>query len=140
MGSLLGLRNDLENLFAGSLNDLAARGAEFLQVWNPAINLYEDQDHLFVNAELPGMKKEDIEVSLHDGVLTVSGERKHEKNVDQARYHRTERFEGKFSRSLALPADVKADQVHAQYKDGILHITLPKAEAAKRKQIEVKIN
>jgi HSP20 family protein len=140
VGRLFGLRNELDHLFAGSLSELATRGAELLNIWNPAVDLYEDKDNVFVKAELPGMKKEAIDVSLHDGVLTISGERKGESKGENAEEHRSERFEGRFSRSLALPSEVQADKVEAQYKDGILHITLPKAEAAKRKQIEVKID
>lgn len=136
---LFGLRDELERLFENPLGEWN-RGSKFLSVWNPPIDLYEDADHLIVKAELPGMKKEDIDVSLHDGALSISGERKSEQKYEDAQTHRCERFAGVFQRSLNLPTFVKADQAKAQYKDGILTITLPKAEEAKRKQIEVKVN
>jgi HSP20 family protein len=136
---LFNLRDELERFLEHPLSELN-RGAQLLSVWNPAVDLYENADNLIVRAELPGMKKEDIEVSLHDGALSISGERKSEKKFEDAQTHRSERFVGVFNRSLTLPSAVKADQVKAQYQDGILTITLPKAEEAKRKQIEVKVN
>ena len=93
-----------------------------------------------LKAELPGMKKEDIDISLQGDVLTLSGERKEEETFDKAETYRSERFLGKFQRSLTLPVTVSADKVQASYKDGILTVTLPKAEEAKPKQIEVKVS
>jgi HSP20 family protein len=86
------------------------------------------------------MKKEDIEVSLHNGSLSVSGERKSENKHEGAEVYRAERFFGRFQRTITLPATVAGDNVKAQYKDGILTITLPKTEEAKPKQIEVAVN
>jgi len=106
--------------------------------WSPALDLHEDTDNFFVSAELPGMKKEEIEISLQDGVLTLSGERKHEKTENTTEIHRSERFVGRFQRTLTLPAAVDADKVKASYQEGILNVTLPKAETAKPKQIQVK--
>jgi HSP20 family protein len=139
VGRLFGLRDELDRLFESPCGDLTS-GAQLLSVWNPAIDLYEDKDNVFVKAELPGMKKEDIDVSLHDGLLNISGERKSEEKFENAETYRSERFVGRFHRSIALPSEVKADKVQASYKDGILTVTLPKAEEAKRKQIEVKVN
>jgi HSP20 family protein len=135
VGRLFGLRDELEQLFEGSLSRVAP-----VRFWNPALDVYEDKDNLFVKAELAGLKKEDIEVSLEDGVLTLSGERKRDEKLAEAQTYRSERFVGRFQRSITLPSEVKADQVAANYADGILTITLPKAEAAKPKQIEVKVN
>jgi HSP20 family protein len=137
VGRLFGLRDELDRLFENPLNEWT-RGSQLLSVWNPAIDLYEDKDNVFVKAELPGMKKEDIEVSLHDGALSISGERKGEEKFESAETYRSERFIGRFHRTVALSTEVKGGEVKAQYKDGILTITLPKAEAAKPKQIEVK--
>lgn len=139
VGRLFGLRDELDRLFESPFGEWTS-GAQLLSVWNPAIDLYEDKDNVFVKAELPGMKKEDIDVSLHDGVLSISGERKSEEKFEDAETYRSERFVGRFHRSVTLPSQVKADQVQANYKDGILSITLPKAEEARRKQIEVKVN
>jgi HSP20 family protein len=137
VGRLFGLRDELDRLFEpfGELT----RGSQLLSVWNPAIDLYEDKDNLIVNAELPGMKKEEIDVSLHDGALSISGERKSEQRVENAENYRSERFVGRFHRTVTLPSPVSGDKVKAQYKDGILTITLPKTEEAKPKQIEVNV-
>jgi HSP20 family protein len=110
----------------------------FMSGWSPALDVYEDKDNVVVKAELPGMKKEEIDISLQDGVLTLSGERKSEKKNDDGDIHRSERFVGRFQRTLTLHAQVEADKVKATYQDGILTVTLPKAEAAKPKQIQVK--
>jgi HSP20 family protein len=139
-GKLFGLRNELDRLFEAPLSELVAQGANLLSIWNPAIDVYEDKENVLVKAELPGMKKEDIEVSLHDGALSISGERKNEEKFEGAETYRAERFVGRFHRTVTLPSAVKGDQVTAQYKDGILTITLPKAEEAKPKQIEVNVN
>ena len=107
--------------------------------WTPALDVYQDKDTLFVKAELPGMKKEDVKLSLHDGVLTLSGERRHEKAHDEKANLRNERFFGRFERSLNLPFTVDATRVSASYEDGILTVTLPKAEEAKPRQIDISV-
>jgi len=94
---------------------------------------------VIVKAELPGMKKEEIEISLHDGVLSLSGERKAQDKYEEADTCRSERFLGRFHRTFELPAPVEADKVKATYQDGILTVTLPKSEEAKPKQIEVNV-
>ncbi|HLX95194.1 MAG TPA: Hsp20/alpha crystallin family protein [Verrucomicrobiae bacterium] len=108
--------------------------------WAPALDVDEDKDNFTVRVELPGLKREDINVSLQDGALVISGERKAEKISDGTEVHRRERFYGKFQRALTLPTPVAADKVKAAYKDGVLAITLPKAEEAKPKQIDVSVN
>ena len=102
------------------------------------MDFYEDRDQLVLEAELPGVNREGLDLSLHDGVLTLAGERREEKTFEDAEEHRSERFLGKFQRSFTLPAAVDAAKVQASFKDGILTVTLPKAETAKPKQIEVK--
>jgi HSP20 family protein len=137
-GRLLSLRDQLDSLFANPLGEWSP--AQVFSAWSPALDVYQDKDNVTVHAELPGMKKEEIQVALQDGVLTISGERKSSRNSEDTTIHRTERFEGSFQRSISLPAEVKADKVAAQYKNGVLTITLPKAEAAKPKTIEVKVS
>jgi HSP20 family protein len=110
-----------------------------LSGWTPALDVHEDKDNFIVRVELPGMKREDIDVSLHDGALSISGERKTEKKYEEAEVYRTERFFGKFQRTVTLPVPVAPDKVKAQYKDGILTVTLPKTEEAKPKQIDVNV-
>jgi len=104
-----------------------------------ALDLYEDANNVYVKAELPGMKKEDIDLSLHDGCLSISGERKSESSHEGAEIYRAERFFGRFQRTVTLPTSVAADKVKAQYKDGILTVTLPKSEDAKPKHIDVNL-
>ena len=107
--------------------------------WTPALDLYQNNDNVVAVVELPGMRKEDIEISLHDGMLTISGERgTSATNGENA--ERTERISGKFRRSITLPARVDASKVSATYKDGLLTVTLPKAEEAKPKQIKVNVD
>ena len=137
-GRFFGLRNELDRLFEPFAE--FTLGSQLLRAWNPAIDLYDDKDNVTVKAELPGLKKEDIDVSLHDGVLTISGERKSEEKFEGAETYRAERFVGRFQRSVTLPSPVSADKVQAQYKDGVLTVTLPKTEEAKPKQIEVKVS
>jgi|SRR4051812_48973528 len=132
------LRNEIDRLFESPFADFSEGMQPFMSGWSPALDLHEDKDNFFIRAELPGMKKEEIEISLHDGVLTLSGERKGEKKHEDAEIHRSERFVGRFQRTLTLPSAVDADKVKATYENGILTITLPKSEAAKPKQIQVK--
>jgi len=129
------LRGELDSLFELPLMASFDRGQLF-SGWSPALDLYQNNDKLVAVVEVPGMRKEDIEISLHGDMLTIAGERKHQDgNGDKA--ERTERYVGKFRRSITLPARVNADKVNATYRDGVLTVTLPKAEEAKPKQIKV---
>jgi HSP20 family protein len=134
------LRNEIDRLFDSPLNALSSDSQQFLSGWAPAVDLHEDRDHLVLRAELPGMKKENIDISLHGDVLTLSGERKEEKEYEKAETYRSERFLGKFQRTFTLPVTVDANKGQASYKDGILTVHLPKSDEAKPKQIEVKVN
>lgn len=112
------------------------RAGQLFTGWSPALDLYESGDHFVAIVELPGMRKQDIDISLHDGTLTISGERKRE-NTNGETTQRTERYVGTFRRSITLPTRVDAGKVSATYENGILKVTLPKAEEAKPKQIQV---
>jgi HSP20 family protein len=138
-GRLTDLRDDIDRLFESPLTEWA-RNSNLLSGWNPALDLYEDKDNLYVKVELPGMKREDIEVSLHEGSLSISGERKGEEKHEDAEVYRAERFFGRFQRTVTVPTSVAVDKVKAQYKDGILTITLPKTEEAKPKHIDVNVS
>jgi HSP20 family protein len=105
--------------------------------WLPAVDVFDTQDAVVLKAELAGMKPDDIQIEVEDNVLTIKGERKFEEKVDEERYYRVERRFGAFQRSLALPQGVKADQIEAAYDEGILTVTVPKAEQEKPKRIEV---
>jgi len=126
-------------LFEASLNDVANGSSNLLGTWNPAVDLYDNKDSVVVRAELPGMKREDIDISLHDGTLSISGERKVEKEYENAETYRSERFVGRFQRTISLPSPVNGEAVSAQYKEGILTVTLPKTEESKPKQIHVNV-
>ena len=104
--------------------------------WSPALDLYQNNDNVVAVLELPGMRKEDIEISLHDGTLTIGGERKSSSSNGE-KAERTERYVGSFRRSITLPVRVDSNKVSATYRDGILTVTLPKAEEAKPKRIDV---
>lgn len=132
------LRDEINRLFEAPFGDLL-RASEFSNGWAPALDLREDKDNLVAVLEVPGMKKEDIEVSVHEGVLSLSGERKRESESDEAGVHRSERTYGRFQRTLTLPKPVKVTDIRAAYKDGILTVTMPKTEEAKPKQISVEV-
>lgn len=134
------LRDEIDRLFESPLAELTRGTQQFLGGWLPAVDLFDDKENVVVRVELPGMKKEDIEISLHEGVLTIGGERKEEHKTKEAEMYRSERFLGRFQRTITLPSPVKADKVAATYKDGMLTVTLPKTEEAKPKQIEVKVS
>ena len=133
------MRDELDRLFESPFAGLT-NASQLLSGWTPALDVYEDKENFIVKAELPGMKNEDIDVSLHDGSLSISGERKSETKHEDAEVYRAERFFGRFQRTVTLPAPVAADKVKAQYKDGVLTVTLPKTEEAKPKQIDVSVS
>jgi HSP20 family protein len=134
------LRDDLDTLLELPFLTGSARQTQLFTGWTPALDLYQNNDNIVAVVELPGMRKEDIEISLHDGTLTIGGERKPETSATGENATRTERFTGKFRRSVTLPTRVDSNKVNATYKDGILTVTLPKAEEAKPKQIQVNIS
>jgi HSP20 family protein len=107
--------------------------------WAPLVDITEDEKEYVIKAELPEVKKEDVKLTVHDDVLSISGERKYEKEEKGKKYHRVERAYGSFTRSFTLPEDADASKVAADYKDGVLKVHLPKSEKAKPKSIEVKI-
>jgi HSP20 family protein len=107
--------------------------------WSPLVDIEESEKEYLIKAELPEVKKEDVKLSVRDEVLTISGERKSEKEEKGKKYHRVERCYGSFLRSFTLPEDADGTKVSAEYKDGMLRIHLPKSEQAKPKAIEVKV-
>ena len=137
---LTSLRDNINRLFELPFGDWSHDAGELFNGWAPALDLYEDKDNFTVKAELPGMRREDIDISCHDGALTISGERKFEEKSEESEMYRSERFFGRFHRTLTLPKPVLSEKARATYKDGILTVVLPKTEEAKPKQIEVSIN
>jgi HSP20 family protein len=131
------LRQQIDSLFEDPFS-LLAPGTSFFEGWTPPVDVFEDKDKYVLRAEIPGMKKEDIEVSLDGNTLTISGERTQEEEKKEGETYRAERFFGRFQRSITLPASVQADKIEASYKDGVLTIRAHKSEEAKPKQIAVK--
>jgi HSP20 family protein len=108
--------------------------------WAPAVDISETDGEYLIKVELPEIRKEDVKVAINQGVLTIQGERKVEREEKNKKYHRVERAYGVFARSFTLPEDVDEDSIRARYKDGMLYLHLSKSEAAKPKAIEVKID
>jgi HSP20 family protein len=131
------IRNEIDRLFENPFS-LMAPGTSFFEGWTPALDVYEDKDKITVKTELPGMKKEEIDVSLDGNTLTISGERKSEEEKKDRETYRSERYFGRFQRSITLPTPVETTKIEANYREGILTVSLPKSEEAKPKQIPVK--
>jgi len=131
------LRDEINSLFELPTGSFT-RQAQLFSGWTPALDLYQNADNIIAVVELPGMRKEDIEISLHDGTLSIAGERKSGADEEE-KAERTERVTGKFRRSITLPTRVDSGKVSASYKDGLLTVTLAKAEEAKPKKIDVRI-
>jgi HSP20 family protein len=108
--------------------------------WAPAVDIYEHEGNLVLKAELPGIDPKEVDVRVENNVLTLRGERKFESEVKREKYHRVERAYGSFSRSFTLPATVDTDRIKAEYKDGVLRVTLPVREEAKPKQISISVS
>lgn len=107
--------------------------------WAPAVDIKETAEAFTIDAELPGMSKDDVKVTVHDGVLTIEGERKHEEESTDKKQHRIERFYGSFMRRFTLPENVDENSVKANFKDGLLSLTLQKSEPKEPKAIEVDV-
>jgi HSP20 family protein len=133
------LQDRINRLFEETLRGFSAGDREDLEkgMWAPAVDIYETEDSYVVSADLPGMNKEDIQIDLRDSTLTIKGEKKFVEEVKRDHYVRIERAYGTFVRSFTLPQTVDADGIKANYKDGVLTLTLPKTEQAKPKQIKI---
>jgi HSP20 family protein len=132
------LRREMDNLWNRFFGEtpLARRLTE---EWWPSADLSETKDSFIIKAELPGLDAKDVEVSISGNVLTLKGEKKKEEEEKDEHHYRAERYYGSFQRTFQLPANVKADKVEATFEKGVLKVTLPKVEEAKKKQIEVKV-
>jgi HSP20 family protein len=118
-----------------SINE--GRTEDTFGAWAPAVDIFEKDHNLLIRAELPGLKREDIEISMENGVLTLHGERKRESEVEESNAYRLERIYGAFTRSFSLPTTVDSSKIQAVYKDGVLEVTVPKLEAAKPKKVQI---
>jgi HSP20 family protein len=133
---MVNLRADMDRLFKSFFSGYPEEREGH---WAPIIDIEEDKDSILVKVEVPGINKDDIKVTVRDNILSISGERKQEKEMKEKTFHRIERSYGKFSRTITLPTAVDAGKIKATYKDGILNVSLPKPESVKPKQIEVEI-
>jgi len=124
-----------DSFLEGTLRKRDEDGTE----WFPSLDVSETKNELMVKAEVPGMDPKDIDISLSDGMLTIKGEKKREKEEKEADYHLVERIYGAFVRSVQLTKEVQGNKISASYKDGILKITLPKSEEAKKKEVKIKV-
>ena len=136
------LQHGLGSLFARSPAQWPEGQEEPMAVaeWAPLVDISEDDHEYLIKAELPEVKKEDVKIRVEDGVLSISGERKQEKEEQDKKWHRVERSYGSFMRTFSLPENIDDAKVQAEFKDGILNVRLPKSEKAKPKSVEVKIS
>lgn len=140
MFPMIQLRNGIDRLFEDFFaGETALAPFKSNGKLMPAIDIKESDEAITVDAEMPGLKQEEIQVKVEEGVLTISAERKQEKDEKTKSVHRLERYYGRMERKLALPASVEDGKVEAAYKDGVLHVTLPKKASAKPKAVTVKV-
>ncbi|MBA2495451.1 MAG: Hsp20/alpha crystallin family protein [Acidobacteria bacterium] len=137
-GELRSLQDDVNRLFSSSFS----RGGESDEImrgaWHPSVDIFENKDQIVLEAELPGMKAEDVNISIENNVLTLHGERRFEKKDESDNFHRVERSYGSFTRSFTLPPTVSSENVNAEFENGVLRLTLAKREEAKPRRIEIK--
>jgi HSP20 family protein len=126
-------------LFNGSLDRFFA-DVDNTRPWTPSVDIKETENELVLRADLPGVEEKDIDIKVEDGTLTLKGERKFEEKKEGEGYHRIERSYGSFVRCFSLPDSVESDKAEAQYKNGVLTVTLPKKEVAKPRNIKVSVN
>jgi HSP20 family protein len=131
-----GLSNNLNHLFRSQQEE----NRDFLGAWSPVVDIYNNGSNIVIHAEVPGMKKDDIDVHVENNVLTIRGKKERNEEVKKDGYFRSERAYGSFSRSFSLPNTVNVKKIHAEYKEGVLTLQLTKTEEAKPRQIEVKVS
>ncbi len=135
-----GIQREINRVFDNFFRGGAQADENFMtSYWTPAVDIAEQENEYVVKMELPGVNKEDVKISLESNILTIKGEKKQEKEEKNRNVHRLERSYGSFQRSFTLPTTVKSDKIEATFKDGVLSISLPKAEEARPKQIEVRV-
>ena len=135
------LQNRLSTLFGRAPVKKSEGGREAMRVaqWAPLVDISEDEKEYLIKAELPEVKKDEVKISVQNDVLSITGERKYEKEEKDKKVHRIERAYGSFARTFTVPEDADAEQVSAEFRDGILKVHLPKTEKAKPKSIDVKV-
>ncbi len=132
-------QRDFDRLFREAFSPVLGEGELSTRTWAPPVDIYENGDNLVLKAELPGVDPKEVEIRVEDNTLYLKGERKFEKEVKEESYHRVERSDGTFTRSFSLPNTINSDKVQAEYKDGVLTLTMPKKEEAKPKTIKINV-
>src|SRR6185295_1400283 len=131
------LQEEVNRLFSTNLTRGFGEEGIGAGAWNPSVDIYENKDQIVLEAELPGMKRDDFELSVENNVITLRGERQFEKKEEADNYHRVERSYGSFTRSFTLPQSVSAEGATAEYRNGVLRVTLPKREETKARRIKI---
>lgn len=134
---LRGLQDEMTRLFSGALPASVSREEMLNGAWIPQVDIFENRENLVLEADLPGLSLEDFDLSIENNVITLKGERKFEKKAETDNYHRVERSYGSFTRSFTLPQTVTAEGATAEFKNGILYVSLPKREETRARKIEV---
>jgi HSP20 family protein len=134
---LRNLQEEINRLFSTNLSRTFSDEGIARGTWTPNVDIYENKDQIVLEAELPGMNREDFELTIENNVLTLRGERRFEKRSETDTHHRVERAYGSFSRSFTLPQTVSAEGATADYKNGVLRVVLPKREEVKARRIEI---
>ena len=134
---LRNLQDEMTRLFTGVMPASSNREEMTRGAWAPSVDIYEDKERLILEAELPGMNRDDFEISVENNVITLRGERKFEKKTEGDNYHRVERSYGAFTRSFTLPQSVTAEGATADFENGVLRVSLPKREETKARKIEI---
>lgn len=138
-GGFLSNRDSFNRFFNEALTNFMNAEDTQARKWTPAVDIYETEQNLVLKSELPGIDPKDVEVRIEDGTLYLKGERKQERDVKEENYHRVERSYGSFTRTFSLPNSIDTDDVKAEYKDGVLTLTLAKREEAKPKTVKINV-
>ncbi len=133
------MRREMDRLLDSFLEGGIRRRGEEMEEWLPSLDVAETKNEIVVKSEVPGMDAKDIDISLSDGILTIKGEKKQEKDEKEENYHLVERSYGSLTRSIQIPTKVQGDKIQTSYKNGVLSIVLPKSEEAKKKAIKIKV-
>jgi HSP20 family protein len=132
------MRNEMDRLWDSFFEGGTLKGEDGRE-WLPSLDVAETKNEIVVKAEVPGLEPKDIDISLSDGLLTIKGEKKQEREEKEENYHLVERSYGSFTRSIRLPKEVQSDKINASYKNGVLKVVLPKSEEAKKKEVKIKV-
>ena len=136
---LLSIQDRMNRLFEQTLSRSRAEEGIAASTWSPAVDIYETPETIVMKADLPGLSREDIEIQIRDNTLTLRGERRFAKDVEQENYLRIERAYGAFQRNFTLPATAQQDKIRAVFRDGVLELMLPKVEGTKPKKIAIEV-